>query len=150
MNGVAQELLRLVQATAGQSFSFDTHVAKLTEDPALAGTPWVYRRLSQLANDHPGPGSGSWSRSDTLRRRFVIDILTGSSAGGINGIFLAKALANDQSLDQLKALWVEKGDLTKLFNDAKTAKDVGIPKDAPTRSLLDGRWMYWNLLNALD
>jgi len=34
-------------------------------------------------------------------RRFVIDILSGSSAGGINGVYLAKAIANRQEIDVL-------------------------------------------------
>ena len=37
-----------------------------------------------------------------LRTRFVVDILSGSSAGGINGIFLAKALAHGEPVDALK------------------------------------------------
>jgi patatin-related protein len=144
MNGVAQELLRLVRATAGQTFDPETTVAFPTQD--LDGTEQVYRRLAQLGpNDRGTPKAG-----DPLRRRFVIDILTGSSAGGINGIFLAKALANDQSLDQLKQLWIEKGDIVQLYNDGKHSKDVHLKPERPPKSLLDGRWMYANLVTALD
>ncbi|MEA2535415.1 MAG: hypothetical protein QOJ93_3226 [Actinomycetota bacterium] len=144
MNGVAQELLRLVRATAGETFDPETAVAFPTE--ALDGTEQVYRQLAQLGPDDPGtPRPG-----DPLCRRFVVDILTGSSAGGINGIFLAKALANNQSLDQLKQLWIEKGDIVQLYNDGKHSKDVNLKPERPPKSLLDGRWMYANLVTALD
>jgi patatin-related protein len=145
MNGVAQELLRLVRATAGDSFGPEAAVALPTK--GLDGTERVYRRLAQLAPDDPGT---HWSASDPLHRRFVIDILTGSSAGGINGIFLAKALANNQNLDELKKLWIEKGDIAQLYNDGKHSKDVNLKPERPPTSLLDGRWMYANLMAALD
>src|SRR5256885_12004 len=87
---------------------------------------------------------GALNQSPPIHRRFVIDILTGSSAGGINGIFLAKALANNQNLDELKRLWIEKGDIAQLYNDGKHAKDVNLKAERPPTSLLDGRWMYAN------
>lgn len=146
MNGVAQELLRLVRASAGDSFGPQAGVAIPSKD--LDGTERVYRRLAQLATNDPGPPE--WRATDTLNRRFVIDILTGSSAGGINGIFLAKALANNQNLDELKRLWVEKGDIAQLYNDGKHSKDVNLQPEKPPASLLDGRWMYANLMAALD
>lgn len=146
MNGVTQELLHLVRATAGQSFNQDVPVLIPTAE--LGGSERAYRRLAQLDLEHPA--IETWKADDSLRRRFVIDILTGSSAGGINGIFLAKALANNQSLDELKRLWIEKGDIGQLYNEAKTAKSVRLAPERPPRSLLDGRWMYRNILDAMD
>ena len=46
---------------------------------------------------------------DPILATFVIDVLTGSSAGGINSVFLAKALANDQELAGLTDLWLDQG-----------------------------------------
>ena len=54
---------------------------------------------------------------DSIRTRFVVDTISGTSAGGINGIFLAKALANDQSIDDLQKLWIEEGAIERLVND---------------------------------
>ncbi len=45
-----------------------------------------------------------------------IDIVAGTSAGGINGVCLAKVLARNGSQDALKRLWINEGDLTKLLN----------------------------------
>ena len=51
----------------------------------------------------------------------VIDIISGSSAGGINGLFLAKALTTGADLDPLKDLWIQKGDLELLVNSENTS-----------------------------
>lgn len=46
----------------------------------------------------------------------VIDVISGTSAGGINGLCLAKALATGSELTPLKELWIEDGDLEKLID----------------------------------
>jgi predicted acylesterase/phospholipase RssA len=71
--------------------------------------------------------------------QFVVDIASGSSAGGINAIFLGKALANGQSLDRLSRLWLEEASLSRLWN-----------KERSPKSLLSGREMYAMLLRALE
>jgi patatin-like phospholipase/acyl hydrolase len=59
----------------------------------------------------------SESQKRHINTRFIVDILSGTSAGGINAIYLAKALANDQNLDELKTLWVTEGDIALLMNE---------------------------------
>lgn len=46
----------------------------------------------------------------------VVDIISGTSAGGINGLVLAKALATGAELEALKDLWIESGDLESLID----------------------------------
>jgi patatin-related protein len=50
-----------------------------------------------------------------IRTRVVVDVISGTSAGGINGIFLAKALAHNLSQQSLRDLWMDKGDIKKLL-----------------------------------
>ncbi len=88
--------------------------------------------------------------TDPIRTRFVIEILSGSSAGGINAVYLAKALANDQMIDKLKNLWIEEGDIGVLINDKDSVKDTFLASQDPPRSLLNGTRMYWKLLEVLD
>jgi patatin-related protein len=52
---------------------------------------------------------------DGFRTRVVIDIISGTSAGGINGVCLAKALALDAPQDGLRDLWLTKGAIFKLL-----------------------------------
>ena len=75
-----------------------------------------------------------------VETRFVVDILTGTSAGGINGILLAKALANGlDNIDELKKLWIEEGQIEDLLNEPKAYKDLeGFKYTEPPASLLAG------------
>ena len=79
--------------------------------------------------DRPNPfgtnGSGSTEAAyfEALRslakagRRLsvTIDVIAGTSAGGINGVVLGKALARDTQQEKLKRLWIDEGDLKKLL-----------------------------------
>ena len=42
------------------------------------------------------------------------DVIAGTSAGGINGIYLAKAIAGNRSQDSLRDLWFNRGDMNEL------------------------------------
>jgi patatin-related protein len=46
-----------------------------------------------------------------------VDVISGSSAGGINGALLAMALAHGSTLAPLRSLWVDQGDLGDLLRD---------------------------------
>ena len=91
------------------------------------------------------------------RRRFVVDVLSGSSAGGLNAVYLSKALTHDTDIDHLKKMWVEQGGFSDILNDDEAATEhnnmnsehtqVDIPV---TTSLLSGDLMLLKLLNALD
>ena len=78
INGIAQELLRMVRSTAD-----------LPPGESLKGSERIYRKLGQLL--HPGRESeeGAEPPADLsespIKTRFVVDLISGSSAGGING-----------------------------------------------------------------
>src|SRR2546423_1359459 len=121
INGVAQELLSLVRATAPTSAGSDE---LLVQDQQLKGAEKVYRELGQyLVCGWPNPPDPP-SEQRWVRTRFVVDVISGTSAGGINGVFLAKALARNQKMDGLKNLWLEEGDLGKLLNDPRALRDL--------------------------
>jgi patatin-related protein len=85
------------------------------------------RAFDAADDDEPNPFGPSETEAayfDTLReiarttgRRLSvsIDILAGASAGGINGVVLAKAIALDAEQERLRKLWIEEGDLKKLL-----------------------------------
>ncbi len=83
--------------------------------------------------------------------RLVVDVISGTSAGGINGIFLAKALTNGEQFAPLKQLWVQEGDLTLLLNDSRSYRGLGIHKrKTPPESLLNSDCMYLKLCDAME
>ena len=161
INGVANELYEMARATprAGTPQSAQ----------AASGTREVYAWLSALMAD-----SGLLDecrahlqaelplreffrqRAAELayapRVRLVVDVISGTSAGGINGVFLAKALANNEAFSLLKDLWVHEGDIGKLLNDeGSRAGDRALPAIAKHPvSLLNSDRMYAKLLKALN
>jgi patatin-related protein len=145
INGVAQELYRMVRATAVAS---DDATKPLLSSAELRGTKRVYRNLGKRS--HPGAVGGPDDAEGPIRTRFVVDVLSGTSAGGINAVYLAKALANNQKFDALKRLWIEEGDVQRLINDKEAAERAGIEAQKPPRSLLSSIFMYRNLFDALQ
>ena len=145
INGVVQELFRLVRATApefelpakphGQQAYFDTN--------SLEGTERVYRKLGQMLRINGDPESVKEGEDPPIRTRFVIDILSGSSAGDINALFLGKAIANQQNIDGLRNLWISEADVADLLNDRQSqdgARRFG--PQQPPRSLLNSDRLY--------
>ena len=53
-----------------------------------------------------------------VRLRVLADIVAGASAGGINGVFLAQAIATGQSLEPLTDLWLQSADVEALIDPA--------------------------------
>lgn len=47
--------------------------------------------------------------------RVVVDIISGTSAGGIDGLFLAKAIATSAPLEPLRKLWIDQADIKTLL-----------------------------------
>jgi patatin-related protein len=148
INGVTQELFRLVRATAPGADRTTLHFS----DAELKGSEAIYREVGRRLRP-----DGSWRSGDidadasAVQSRFVVDILSGTSAGGINGIFLAKALANGQDIDALRDLWVEEGDIELLFNQPRAYKGLpeGVKFQQPPSSLLAGQRLYVKARAAL-
>ena len=81
-------------------------------DPANDPTAAIYQELSEHVRDVSSNGGGM-----PLRTRFVVDILSGTSAGGINAIYLAKAIAiRARDLKSVRDTWLNTADLERLLN----------------------------------
>lgn len=104
MHGVTKEIQKLVVA----STAFEQDQSRNPFGPH--DTERVYWDvLSRLHSGEAGVG-----RRPQPRTRVVVDIISGTSAGGINGICLAKALTCNRSQDALRDLWFDEGDIKKL------------------------------------
>jgi patatin-related protein len=137
INGIAQELLRMVRGTAN-----------FTKPEKLTGTELIYRELGQrLGLD--GASKKKIEPDSPPRTRFVVDIISGTSAGGINGVALAKALAlKCRDLSVLKRTWLEEAQLDLLLNDKKSDWSR-YPVGSKTNSLLNSERMYGKILETL-
>src|SRR5215204_2985273 len=96
MHGVTRELHRLVVASS----RFDEERNPF-EPPSSEHVYWEL--LHELAAE------------DGVQTRVVVDVISGTSAGGINGVFLAKAIAHDLSQQSLRDLWFNEADIGKLL-----------------------------------
>ena len=94
MHGITKEVWRLARASRAY------HDGRF-----CTGSQEIYRQLLSRIETHAG-----------LRLTVFSDIIAGASAGGINGIFLAQAIATGQSLDPLTDLWLEAADVERLLD----------------------------------
>ncbi len=100
MHGVTKELWHATRAS---------RVFHCPDATQPLGVEAVYLRLLKIIAD-----------TRQLRLRVLPDIISGASAGGINGVFLAQAIATGQSLEPLTAMWLERADIDALLDpDAK-------------------------------
>jgi patatin-related protein len=120
MHGNTKELFRLVQAS--KALEIDAKAA----DPAFKNAVLSGRRPAPGAAGQKLTGSTRqwyerllelWANDpEKVRTRVMIDVIAGTSAGGINGVILAKALAHDVPVDELTELWMTKASLSRLTN----------------------------------
>ena len=95
MHGVTREIWHLIRASR----------AYHDENETAGGSEAVYRDLIAKIEEAAG-----------TKLRVFTDIIAGSSAGGINGVFLAQAIVTGQSLEPLTDLWLEKADVEILLD----------------------------------
>lgn len=143
MNGVAQEFLNLVLSTAHDREGNGL----LSEQPSLNGdTPDMLTGIQRVYRDMARMISST--DDGTIQTKFVVDILTGTSAGGLNAMYLGKSIAEKVSLKPLQSLWVQEGDISILLNDKASYKGLFGMQQRPARSLLNSRRMYAKLVAA--
>ena len=93
MHGITKEVWKLLQASGARGAAAGT---------PLADTARVYRDLLDALAPH-------------LDLRVLTDIVAGASAGGINGILLAHAIAGGHDMEPLRDLWLAGADIEKLL-----------------------------------
>lgn len=85
-------------------------------------------------------GAGAYSQLvDFTATRARVDVISGTSAGGINGAFLAVARVFGADLTPLRNVWLQSGALDELLRD---------PREKDPSSLLRGTYFYDELLKA--
>lgn len=117
MNGVSHEILKLVRASKvyhGLSPADKQNDAIRFEHaqpkrPYNTDTEEHYFELLRAIGEH-------------VDLRVIVDVVSGASAGGINGIFLARALAFDLDFDPLRDMWMHLGDIEELMEEETLAE----------------------------
>ena len=129
-HGISREILNLVRAS------------KLYHAERSGDADGARRPFHAYYPDEPQDSTGELYREflETLGQdialRVIVDVIAGSSAGGINGVTLACALAHDRPLTPITRLWLEQADMLGLL--------------APqARARLWSKWYFWPLLRPL-
>lgn len=122
-HGINREILNLIRASKlyhrsrqdadSDTPSFHSHYP---EEPERS-TGEVYLQCLKGVGQH-------------LSLRVIVDVISGASAGGMNGIALARALAHDLSLAPLTDMWLAEADMLKLLAPEAKAR-------------LWSKWIFW-------
>ena len=110
MHGITKEILKLTRASRDfHTFRSRQHPSATYDDVAArrgdpVDTERVYFELLRQIGR-------------TLDLRVVVDIIAGASAGGINGVILARALAHDLDIKPLRDFWLKHSDVAQLMPD---------------------------------
>ena len=115
MHGVVDEILKLTRASKvfhqpspSKENGADSYDVRNPEPPYETDTERLYFELLQAL-------------SPKIKLRVIVDTISGASAGGINGVFLARALAHDLSLTPQRKMWIELADVLKLMDEETIA-----------------------------
>ena len=143
MHGVTKEVQKLVVAST--AFERDASTNPFDRDDSAHA---YWELLARLTSGRVQ--KATQPRGLTLR--VVVDVISGTSAGGINGVCLAKALAGNHSQDALRSLWLERGDIKQLLRGWRwvpvplRALALALPNPGRMRAPLRGddmcRWLY--------
>lgn len=130
-HGITREILSLVRA----SKVFHNEVAMGMDPASLPSFSYVY-------DDEPDESTGDIylellsAISPELNLRVIVDVIAGASAGGINGVTLATALARDLSLRPLTEMWLAQADMLNLLSPE-------------VRTKAWSKWYIWPVLPPL-
>lgn len=152
IHGNTKEIYRLVQAS------------KALQQDAIANGGAMQRAVAAGERPQAGEVGGkltgstrSWydlllqkweNDPQKVRTRVVVDIIAGTSAGGINGVILAKALAHDLPVDELTRLWLDKASMAKLTHHYFGLFGVLVGRPPVDGDALVG-WLF-DALNSMD
>ena len=109
MHGITKEILKLARASSALHAITDREKRAASEffdirdraDPEYDTEAIYFDLLRDIGR--------------TVDLRVIVDIVAGASAGGINGIMLARALSHDLPMGRLRDLWLENADVTELL-----------------------------------
>ena len=125
VHGISKEILKLVRASRTLHGIADRAIR-------AAASPEQYIRPDDPEHDTENV------YFDLLREigkhvelRVIVDVIAGASAGGINGVMLARALAHDLPVGHLRDMWLESGDVTELLSESRRARRFSKPFMSP-------------------
>jgi patatin-related protein len=135
IHGVSKEILKLARASKAIHASPDPHDKSRTtylypndQITDIPDTELIYFDILK-------------SFLPELDLRVIIDTIAGASAGGMNSVFLSRAIAHDLNFDHLRHHWLIEADVTRLTGEKKTASRWNTVITKPLINLLSGKFL---------
>jgi len=98
----------------------------------------VALEFERLVRASRGVEENAWTEIlDQTGTTATVDIVSGASAGGINGILLGKALATGAELSSVREIWTDEADIGKLLREASDEEPVSLLRTDRFQDLLD-------------
>lgn len=122
MNGITAEILNLVRGSRNHCQS---DIYPRFQRDSETSTDVYHNLLEEL--------------SPVVKIRVIVDVISGASAGGINGIMLSRALAHDLDFMPVKKMWLQLGDIEELMDADTLAGPWSKPYMIPIMKLFGRR-----------
>lgn len=101
----------------------------------IYGVVYEFQRLVRASQ---GVETNAWTEVlKTAGVSATVDIVSGASAGGINGVLLGKALASGGDLRAVRSIWLDDADLGRLLREAGEEEPSSLLKSEDFRTILD-------------
>ncbi|MDA0338934.1 MAG: patatin-like protein [Proteobacteria bacterium] len=138
MHGLTKEILKLVRASKLY------HAVPDSREKQSRSFPEAERDSGQTFDTEEVYYDFLQCIGGELDLRVIVDVIAGASAGGINGVLLARALAHDLRFEDLRELWLEGADVEALTVDQSPS---GL-SDRIFRPLV--RWVAGDRLSGME
>ncbi|MBL4604051.1 MAG: patatin-like protein, partial [Emcibacteraceae bacterium] len=115
IHGVSKEILKLVRASKAIHASADPN------DPSRTNYIYPNKNITDIPDTELVYFDILKSFAPELDLRIIVDTIAGASAGGMNSVFLARAIAHDLNFDHLRHHWLIEADVNNLKGNKKKA-----------------------------
>ena len=113
IHGVTKELLKVSRASKALHFTSNR------DDASRKKYIYPNKNITDITDTEEIYFTLLRDLSDYMDVRIIIDTIAGASAGGMNSIFLGRALAHDLNYDALRDLWIKQSDVSLLTGENK-------------------------------
>lgn len=142
IHGVSKEILKL--ARASKAF----HASPDPLDPSRKTYIYPNENITDIPDTELVYFDILKSFTPELDLRIIVDTIAGASAGGMNSVFLARAIAHDLNFDHLRHHWLIEADVSRLTGSKKKASRWDKIITKPLINILSGKFLGNGNLSA--
>lgn len=142
IHGVSKEILKLARASKA------IHVSADLDHPSRKSYMYPNENVTDIPDTELVYFDILKSFAPEMDIRIIIDTIAGASAGGMNSVFLGRAIAHDLNFDHLRHHWLIEADVTNLKGQKKRASKWEKMLTIPLINILSGKFLGKGNLSA--